>query len=74
MSFKQMFCKHIWKQVNVEVINASTSTLFSEWVLHDNVTELFTYNCVKCGKVKLLEQTRSIPMTTEEKLNRNGFK
>ena len=65
MNFKQLFCKHIWKQKSIDLLDAWTGYLFDSPISH-NEKNAISYECIKCGKIKIVEQNFRRELTLDE--------
>ena len=64
---KQLFCKHVWKEVNSELLWSRTIRIIK--MLSFSTMDVKEYNeiknhyaigyrCIKCGKIKIEEEIR----------------
>ena len=73
MNWKQLFCKHIWKQEKMELINSSIRWLFGIAPVEKNSTYAITFKCMKCKKEKLVEQRQTRELTLDEVKKESGY-
>jgi hypothetical protein len=60
MTWKQFWCKHFWKQEEMELIRKETlRNIDTGQVLHYNVYAV-NYICIKCNKFKLNEERKFV--------------
>jgi len=58
MSIKQLFCKHIWKEISIEFLyNSREELVLSYYVMYSYYASHI--KCIKCGKDNVI-QTRII--------------
>jgi len=68
--FKQLFCKHFWKEVSIEALRKYTRTICDgEYPIGERTYFAVDYVCVKCGKEKMEEERYDYSYSIDEKVN-----
>lgn len=65
MNLKQIFCKHIWKEISEEFLRGGYTTSVyighgAGWRYYKMNYYAISFECVKCGKTKKVEEIRYV--------------